>query len=234
MLKKITFKKDHRCFKKGDVIKFRPGLNFLVGGQGTGKSTLLQLIGGSCGSAEKSLVAEHEDVVKKVAKLEFDDNKQEIIQFDSERSNVRTLGWFDDDIPFHIHAMNSSHGEGMIDQIARDLIDKETKKAVKNKLVLIDEPESGISIKNQIEIFNLFNRLASLNECQVIVSTHSIYNMIQVESLLCLDDNEWVDSQEYLRSQMTPEMQAHLLIFTLGSKKEKSKKEKSKKKGSKK
>ena len=44
MIKSITFKKDFRCFVKGDKFDFRSGINVLVGDQGSGKSTLIELI----------------------------------------------------------------------------------------------------------------------------------------------------------------------------------------------
>jgi recombinational DNA repair ATPase RecF len=41
MLTKIEFQRDYRCFKAGDCFDLKPGLNLLVGDQGSGKSSLL-------------------------------------------------------------------------------------------------------------------------------------------------------------------------------------------------
>ena len=44
MLKSIEFIQDWRCFKQGDKIEFKPGLNLLTGDQGCGKSSLLTML----------------------------------------------------------------------------------------------------------------------------------------------------------------------------------------------
>jgi predicted ATP-dependent endonuclease of OLD family len=43
MLKSITFKQNFRCFKKGQSFQFE-ALTLLVGDQGSGKSSILQLL----------------------------------------------------------------------------------------------------------------------------------------------------------------------------------------------
>ncbi len=86
MLKSITFNEDYRkCFKKGEKLTFIPGVNLLVGDQGTGKSSVFAAL------ATRNTV--RPKFKKKGGKqlIEIDcEGETRTMSFDFEKDNLRT------------------------------------------------------------------------------------------------------------------------------------------------
>lgn len=98
MLNAITFIEDYRCFKQGTAIPFRPGVNLLVGEQGTGKSTLLDLLSGRDRETRRILSIDGEGTC-----ASFDFEKDDLRTKDLEYAPKGTLG-------MHIQSRWKSHG----------------------------------------------------------------------------------------------------------------------------
>lgn len=175
-LKSFHLKSTYRAIEPF-TIKFKEGLNIIVGENGSGKSTLLQLL------AYPDDNKEIKDVIVDPVNFRF---------FDTEKNNPRIKGdiTHSKNIGFEISSHFMSHGETMIPIImaAEDF---------KDLLLVIDEPEAGISIGNQKKILGALNKAVE-NNCQVVVSTHSYVFIKSVPKVFNMGDKIWVDSKEYL------------------------------------
>lgn len=182
----ITFHDDILSLKKGTKLEFIPGLNVIVGDQGSGKSTLIGIISGSGMSFDKEKYT-----------LELSDNalkgSVKTMFFDTEKSNPRTSRRPVETMQ-DLALIWSSHGES-----SKAILESGIRRALEEGVSLfIDEPESGLSIRNQIA---LISRLKEVGEkTQLFVVTHSETMIERVEKVLNLETNTWMSSKEFIKS----------------------------------
>lgn len=152
-LKRIKLGSKFRCFKRGTTFEFVNDVTLLVGDQGCGKSTILSLI-----QDGKKLCKDIAAEIVKPCKFS---------SFDCEKDNPRIRNYISDNSSamFEVLSRFSSHGETLLPIL-------EHLKDVENTLILIDEPETALSITSQYKIVKILRESVSRN-CQVIVSTHS-------------------------------------------------------------
>ncbi len=178
-LKNLRLLKDHRNLHPFSV-RFKDGMNIIVGENGSGKSTLLDLI---IGRHKKDLI-----------KVNFE--KGSTYRFlDTEKHNPRTKTDCSGsgNIMFEVSSRFMSHGETM-------LLLLEGSKSFKDILLIVDEPETGISIKNQIKVLKILKNLTDKSNCQVILATHSYHIIKTEEKIFSMDLMAWVNSEKYLQS----------------------------------
>lgn len=182
MLKKITFLKDYRCFKKGDTFDFEP-LTLLVGDQGCGKSTILQLVS-TAGS-------KHSDEILKITA-----GRIETRAFDYEKNNPRV----------------SSHVETTLDVVTRFASHGQFVKALNKSMTeqegvcwLQDEPDSALSIRSCLELANTI-KVALTKGSQVVASIHSPIVMEQFAKVYSLEHRRWMTPIEFVKWHMTTEL----------------------------
>lgn len=182
MLKSITFKADYRCFTKGQKFDFRPGVNLLVGDQGTGKSSLLQLL------QKKDL-----DVIKITA------DRIESLSFDFEKDLLRNKGSFargNDKFRLQMGMMFSSHGECVNAMLSHlSTINKPI-------LIMMDEPDMALSIRSCHKLVELMKRVVS-NGSQILAAVHSETIIKSFESVLSLEHGRWMTKAEFIVSQVS-------------------------------
>lgn len=179
MLKKITFLKEYRCFKKGDVFDFEP-LTILVGDQGCGKSTILSLIG-------KADDRQTKEIIKITA------GKIETRYFDYEKHNPRM----------------SSYVESVLDVATRFASHGEFVRALNDSMVeqegvcwMMDEPDGNLSIRSCLTLANQF-KAAVAKKSQVIASIHSPVVMEQFDKVYSLEHRRWMTPQEFIKWHTT-------------------------------
>jgi predicted ATPase len=161
-------------------IDFREGLNLIVGENGSGKSSMLQLISDVQETKTKKVVCEPVD----------------FRYFDTEKNNPRIKGSLADskNIGYEIQCRFTSHGETMLPIITAS-------EGFKNLLLIIDEPEAGISLGNQKKILEAFTAAVN-NKCQIVISTHSYVFISSVPEVFCMDTKKWMTSEKFLKKAL--------------------------------
>ena len=163
-------------------------VNLIVGDQGCGKSTLLRMISNNSKHLEITL-ADH--VIS---------NGITSYYFDTEKDNPRvkdpqmytSLSGKDEGIGY-VGALTSrfrSHGEIMENMILDPLKD------AKDCVVILDEPESGLSIKNQFR-FIAAVKAAVERGCQFFIATHC-YPVIQDHDVVSLEHWAKMPGQRFI------------------------------------
>lgn len=136
----------------GKEIRFDLGLNFLVGENGIGKSTIVNALWKT--QRDQPFVLET-------------DGHTKTFFFDTEKMNPRVKARADHMFDVHSHFL--SHGECLF------MVLKAAEKELANgerHLFLVDEPESGISPWNQKKLREMYVRLSAKH--QLIIATHSL------------------------------------------------------------
>jgi len=189
MIKSIKLKEDYVCFFKKQKFEFK-NVTLLVGDQGCGKSTVLSLI--------FSLVKENEN--KETAEFVLDNNHKGIIWVDTERDNPNTSQANPKSSSHMLYTINSkfqSHGENMLPILAH-------LRKYENHIVLVDEPETALSLRSQFFFVDLVKELISKGN-QVIISTHSLTFMEAFkDGLLSLEHNKYMSLENFVKSQKKP------------------------------
>ena len=163
-------------------------VNLFVGDQGCGKSTLLKL-----------LQTNHSDV-----KLTFSDyvkkNGVDTFYFNSEIDNPRIKdpelftkpNGEDVGIGYGgaLISRFKSHGEVLEKFIINPLLN------AKNCVILLDEPESGLSITNQFKLIDAI-KTAVNNNCQLFIATHC-YPIIEQFNVISLEHNQQMIGVDFI------------------------------------
>lgn len=152
MLKSLTLCDIHRWrVKRFRKFDFQPGINLLIGPNGTGKSTLMRSIM-NCPDC-----------------LREEDGETRYTLFDAERMNPHhpdTPVRNPTEMKLHVRGMFSSHGE--ILQAAFS-----TLRMGKGSCLLLDEPESGQDFDHILSLRTAMDR-AVAKGVQIIVATHEV------------------------------------------------------------
>ena len=173
--------------KKGFEINCS-SVNLLVGNQGCGKSTLLKL-----------LQKNHNDL-----KLKLSDNvlKNGIssFYFNSEKDNPRVKNHQlftkpnGEDIGIGYRgallSLFRSHGEVLQEFIIEPILKS------KDCVILLDEPESGLSITNQFKLISAINKAVEMN-CQFFIATHC-YPLIESFDVISLEHKKQMKGIDFI------------------------------------
>ena len=191
MIHTIDFMIDWRCFKIGDRIEFRPGVNLLVGDQGCGKSSLIRAIY-TVGASKKDFGQD-----KKLRDgIRFEATPCKFYKFDFEKDNPRTLSYFGDNIQSQLASMWRSHGE-----CTRALLN--CLDVAAECLLLVDEPDTALSIRSCNQLVRVFKGLEGRGG-QIIASVHNPTVIQQFETVYSLEHRKWMTSTEFIETQSDP------------------------------
>ena len=152
MLKGFHLCQNHgRRVKRYRHLKFKAGLNLLIGPNGTGKSTILRSIL-DCSDCSK-----------------IEDGPTDYVLFDTESMNPRQanspVGTYTN-VVLRTRALFSSHGQSLQDAFSTILFTPQT-------CLLLDEPESGQDFDHVLALRAAMDRAVSRG-AQIICSTHQV------------------------------------------------------------
>jgi len=185
----VKIKKNYRTLSKDLMIELRP-LTLLVGEQGCGKSSLLDLLQKNSDKIELGL----SDYVLK--------NSIDSFYFDTEKMNPRTV----DVQSAYSNPDGTKKGIGMGNALSTyfkshgETLKEFTVNRIhqaKNCVLLMDEPESALSLRNQYKLSNELHDAVNRN-VQVIISTHCLPIIESVEEVYSLEHNRWMTSKEFI------------------------------------
>lgn len=205
-----------KLFKKGLQIEFNPGVNIIVGENGSGKSTLFRLIKQYAGTAPDRLsralsdlktdddfVKSHREHYRGELVIDGDISFKNAVFFDAEKDNPVVA------IPQMItpsnmlsmasqlwDAQEESHGESMKPVVEYIL------QNAKNCSIFMDEPDTALSLKNQVWLGKEMIRSAEENNNQIIVSTHALALINQFNEVFDMEARKWVNRKRYVNKIM--------------------------------
>ena len=193
MLNMVLILKPWRCFTGEEVIKFRSGVNLIVGDQGSGKSSLFQAI--QLRGMEETASWKLPPISEVPAIIDFRGDPIQSFIFDFEYDNYRTKPFFDGDAMFHVNAMHRSHGEMVVAMF------KTLEEINKPMFVLVDEPDMALSIRSCLRLVRIFKHVADLGG-QVVATAHNPVLIGGFDEVYSIEHGEWMPSQAYIDTQM--------------------------------
>lgn len=206
-------------FKKGLHIEFRPGVNIIVGENGSGKSTLFHLIKNYAGTApdkmsralsdlktDEEFIESHKKYCERY-EYTIDGNVtfKNTVFFDAEKDNPvvaipQMLNPNDKNLPRLAmelwFANEESHGESM-KPILEYLLSK-----AHSGILFFDEPDTALSLKNQVWLGKEMLRSAKENGNQIIASTHALALISMFDEVFDMEARKWVNREAYVNDIM--------------------------------
>ena len=204
-------------FSKDFMIEFKSGVNIIVGENGCGKSTLIRLIRGYVGTSFKDLISFDDKMKNENYYLRhYQDNYNgpliidgiakyiNTIFFDGENDNPvialpKMINPMKDDFvkltTEYIFSNEESHGESML-----PLINYILDNAKGGYTIFMDEPETALSLGNQLKLAQKLKKSANEFGNQLIVSTHSLAIINEFQDIYDMEDRKWVDSRIYVKN----------------------------------
>jgi len=188
MITSLRFIEDWRCFKKDQVVPFRPGINLLVGNQGSGKSSLIQAIQ-AAGTSKNTIGTDFHCAAGKAVITATESCTT--FAFDFERDNYRTKGYFDGDTTFHIKAMFVSHGE-------QNIAILKTLHQLSDVVIILDEPDMALSIQSIVQLAEILKDAAGRG-CQIIAAIHNpLLIELAGKNVYSMGHQKWISGQEFI------------------------------------
>jgi len=167
-------------FRRSNEIEFHKNLTFFVGENGSGKSTLLEAISKRCGfhiwrghSRTRYETNPYEKTFYRYLSLEWSNGRVpgSFFAADIYRNFARNLDeWASMDPSMLSYfggksLMSQSHGQSLMSLFrARYRI---------KGLYLLDEPESALSPRSQLELISVLKDMSTQGHAQFIIATHS-------------------------------------------------------------
>jgi len=203
-------------FKKGLRIEFNEGVNIIVGENGSGKSTLFSLIKNYAGTApdrlsralsdmktDEEFIKSHREHYRGELIVDGDISFKNSVFFDAENDNpvvaIPQMISPSNMIPMAVNlwdAQEESHGESM-----KPILEYILGEA-RGGILFFDEPDTALSLKNQVWLGKEMIRSAKENGNQIIASTHALALINQFEHVLDMETRKWVNRETYVNQIM--------------------------------
>ena len=189
--------------KKAEILggveyNFNKPINVLVGGNGTGKSSLLKAI-------SQNIKEDWElSIANKLSNnlIELVPKPSKVSYYFVENDEKHKMSHFGDDMFAQLGSMKSSSGEATLQQVLRALTNKES------EVVILDEPDSSLDIMNSIVLEELLPRVVNKDKGKIVImsihsrsllenlSLHKEVNIIDILTGDILDVNVYIKEQQ--------------------------------------
>lgn len=217
MISEVQFKQDIRCFKAGDVVPLHGSVNVVVGANGCGKSTFVELVRSRFAAAKarenswRSLRFSEAEAAKY---LSFKMSYSHIIGYDFERDSGRGAP----DLQFNkmelqIYEMNHSHGEASLKTMEALIMPLARSIAARGEALSLwlDEPDANLSPRSAYNLVRSLREIVGMNH-QVIVTAHNpivITGQIPGEfdgwdDVFDMETRRWTTPKAFLKAQAKP------------------------------
>lgn len=194
----VLFKEDFRCFEKGEVVIFDSNLTIITGNNGTGKSSLISCIRSMYETKwSMSQDSRAEGKIEVTGSSTAGDCATKAVGYlDLSLDLYKNSPEIDfDDTGAYLRCLQASSGEGLLIQLVNFLL----KHSKSSGLIIIDEPERGLSIKNQIMMSGLIKKFSDdYPGSQFIVTTHSEQIIRLKEKIWSTSHKREMTSEEYM------------------------------------
>jgi predicted ATPase len=194
-------------------VMFSSPVTFFVGENGSGKSTLLEALARRCQihiwSGEertRAVVNPYEQMLYRYTEVEWTDGPLPGSFFSSQifRNFAQLLDEWEADNPGQIDyfggrsLLTQSHGQSLMSFF-------KARYKIKG-LYLLDEPETALSPRSQVELLRLLQEMSSRGHAQFIVATHSPILLACPESVIYCFDHAPVRTIRYEETE-------HYLVY---------------------
>jgi predicted ATPase len=205
-------------FRKGLQIDFNEDVNIIVGENGSGKSTLFSLIRQYAGKqpdrltmvfgnykTEDEYIEDHRKNYKGELQIDGDINYKNTIFFSAEHDNPvvsipKMLNPDSHDFPAMVNnlfnAQEESHGESLI-PVLKYILEN-----ARNCHIFLDEPDTALSLRNQIWLVKAIQKSAKKNGNQIFVCTHALALINQFNQIYDMENREWRDKDNYINEML--------------------------------
>jgi predicted ATPase len=178
-------------FSKDFEIKLEP-LTVIVGENGCGKTTFLDILKKKLQKSEKDIIQVFTDEDNKINASNFIDSEKDNPREKLQREANPFKSDYNDNIMGLFQANQESHGESMINVM--EIVTQDTK----NTFLVFDEPENGLSIGRQYWFFDVCKKLIDSGN-QIIISTHSESIIKQVHKVYDMQKRGYTRSSDYIK-----------------------------------
>lgn len=211
--KKVT-KRTFIIFKKDLEIEFKDNLTIIVGDNGCGKTSLI-----------KNLIFPYKELNHWFSEDKEKHNQEVVQKYIEDKVRKLTFSKF----PQYIIIEKEIHKTSFLDTISKNIQEKAFQKKsimndtllmfnmqeasndensldffesltnIENSLIVLDEPETSLSIKSQLKVSKLIKELSTKN--QIVLITHSEYLMRMSNKVYDFEQKKYLDTEQYIKSQ---------------------------------